>query len=302
MATSTLYDSDLPDIPATFFATLGLQPQIITRALDRLLEQDTAVLQATLIYTAAYRPHPQWPTLRHFQDYLTQKYDTLTWEWIPLQLTPETPILRDVQTPAEAEIAFRVIYRQLRALKQDGWRLQTLIAGGRKSMIVYAMVSAQLLFDPEDHLWHLFSHEEDTTPHVPPTASKLVEIPIFHLGGLMPMVRQLLLNAEDPTLAINLYQEHENVEKVLRLRQFWQECEPLDQQLIQLAFIGYSNSQIGEQVGLSDSAVNNRLSAVADRFFRSPAYGKRLTNRPKHIRPLLLHHLRPLLLKLSPPI
>lgn len=281
-------------------ATLGLQPQIITRSLDWLLDNGHEIGEVTVIHTSTFRPHPHWPSLDHFCKDVEAYYHPLQWRWVPIKNQADE-LLEDVETPHAAELVFRLIYNETKRVKRDGRRLHGLIAGGRKSMIVYTMVSAQLLFDVDDRLWHLFSEDEGPDPHLPESRrhhSHLLEIPILHLAGLMPMVRQLILDSDDPTAAIRLYREHEDVEKIMRLREFYEEqCDDIDRQILLLAYRGFSNSQIAEQVFLGDARVATRITQASNRFYSM--YGRRLSPQPGRIRLRLLHDLGPLLRRLT---
>ena len=287
----------------TLIATLGLQPQVITRSLDWLLADIEPDLQEVhLIHTATFhRNHPHWRHLRDFKTYLKETYPTITCHFIPIKDEGEQTVW-DVETPETAELAFKIIFNTVRQLKQASHRLHGLIAGGRKSMIVYTMISAQLLFDEDDQLWHLFSIQETQDPHVPlgiKDQSHLVEIPILHLAGLMPMVRELILSSNDPTRAISLYRKHENVERLVRLQRFLREdCDEIDQKILYLLSDGLSNRQIGDKVGLATSAVGNRVTQTARLFYRR-VYGRILRPWPTHIRAQLFKDLGPLLHQLE---
>ncbi|MFW6096868.1 MAG: CRISPR-associated ring nuclease [Chloroflexota bacterium] len=283
-------------------ATLGLQPQIITRSLDLLLDDEIEprLGEVIIVHTAAFpRQHPHWASLEELKQYLKDTYPQIRWRWAPIQ-DENGETVHDVETPDKAELTFRLIYNEVKRVKRDGRRLHGLIAGGRKSMIVYTMVSAQLLFDVDDRLWHLFSVDEGPTPHSPDSGrhrSHLVEIPVMHLAGLMPMVRQLILDSDDPTAAIRLYREHEDVERIMRLREFYESCDETDQKILLLAYRGYSNSQIADEVFLSQSRITTRINSVAERFYTT-VHGRRLSPYPGHIRLRLLHDMRPFLNKL----
>ena len=244
-----------PTAPPAFIATLGLQPQVITRGLDSLLSIEPGIERGIIIHTRSYRSHPDWPPFETFQRYIEAHYATIDWQWIPIQEESQEP-LADVDTPDSAELAFKIIFNTTKNLKREGFRLHNLIAGGRKSIIVYSMVSAQLIFDVEDKLWHIFSDDEhnrglNTRPHPPPTV-QLVEIPILHLAGLMPMVRELILHSDDPTRALHLYREHEDVERNIHMLRFLrEECDVIDRRIMWLYVKDHSNQQIAQRVSLS---------------------------------------------------
>ena len=65
--------------------------------------------------------------------------------FIPLMAPDDNP-LPDVADPEQVEIAFRALYQVLRDHKLDGFRVHLSIAGGRKSLSVFGMAAAQLLF------------------------------------------------------------------------------------------------------------------------------------------------------------
>lgn len=297
---------NLPLPAPAFIATLGLQPQVITRAADRLLQLEPALDRAVIIHTSAYRPHPHWPAFADFQTYLTQRYPTIIWEWIPIAEPGQSP-LEDVDTPHGAEIAFQVIYNATRALKRQGYRLHSLIAGGRKSIIVYSILTAQLLFDPNDRLWHLFSEDEyhrdlGLRPHVPDELVALVEIPVLYVSRIAPMVRELILHSDDPARAIRFYREQDDAEQLVRLQRFFDGCDPIDRQILLLRYRGLPNLDVADRVHLSDSAVTNRLKAVAERFYRDPGLGGgRYAQLPDRPHRAILIHLRPILERMSSP-
>jgi CRISPR-associated protein Csx14 len=293
---------DPNDNSPALIATLGLQPQVITRSLDILLADIEPELgEVVLVHTAAW-PHnyPHWRSLAEFQSHLQQTYPALTWRWVPIRDSRGNEV-RDVETPELAAQVFRTIFREVRNIKQSGRRLHGLIAGGRKSMIVYTMVSAQVLFDIDDRLWHLFSRDEGPTPHLSAEnkrLSRLLEVPVLHLAGFMPMVRGIILDNDDPMAAVNLFREHENRERMVRLSDFYYSCDAVDQQIMRLAYKGFSNSQIGEKVFLHEATVSGRLGQVAERFFQ-----KGIVTPPKplpnNLRLALLHYMRPYLSKLE---
>jgi CRISPR-associated protein Csx14 len=287
-----------------FVATLGLQPQIITRALDKLLRIEPGIARGTIIHTSTYRDHPNWPTLTDFKIYLDAHYPNIQWDWIPIE-RPGLPPLDDVDSPLGAEVAFQVIYNVTRELKRLDHHLHCLIAGGRKSIIIYSVLSAQLLFDSHDKLWHVFSDDEHSRelalrPHVADAIVQLVEIPVLYVSRVAPMVRELILHSDDPSRAIRFYQEHEDVETLIRMQRFFDQCDPIDQQIILLRFQGQPNLTVAEKVHLSDSAVTNRLKSVAERFYSDPLLGGgRYNQLPDKPHRTLLFHLSPLLRRMS---
>ncbi len=290
--------------PAALVATLGLQPQVITRALDRLRPLEPRLERAVIIHTAEYRPHPQWPTLADFRAYLERAYAPLAIELTPIA-RPGEPPLRDVESPDEAEVAFRVIYNVTRELKRRDYRLHSLIAGGRKSIIIYSVLSAQLLFDAHDRLWHIFSADEynrelGLRPHVPEDVAQLAAIPVLYVSRVMPMIRELILHSDDPTRAVRIFEAQESAETLTYLQGFYDQCDPLDKEILKLRFRGIPNAEIATRVSLSESAISNRLRDVAKRYYRDESQGRsRYAELPPNPQGAILIALRPILSQLT---
>lgn len=272
----------------TLIATLGFAPQVITRSLDCILQADIEpqLKQVVIVHTSTFQPRePHWPSFPHFISYLEARYPQLTFIFTPIT-DKNGRILYDIDHPDAAEKTFATLFRVIRELKQANCRLHGLISGGRKIMIVYLMVACQLLFGEEDRLWYLFSSQLSWEPHnfaeTGLSLDRLVEIPFFHLAATMPMMHALIVDSNDPIAAMRLYRQKQTPGHLHKLQQFYQSCDAIDQQILLLSHQGYSQQQIGEQVGLSVSAVTNRLSKAADQFY-THVYGKPLRPRPKHI-------------------
>ncbi len=285
----------------TLIATIGHAPQVVTRALDWLLQpdQEPNLAHVVLVHTRSYNPdRSHWPSFEHFTAYLTAHYG-ISVQLAPIQDRAGRTIF-DTNSVAEAELTFNTVFNVVRELKRERRRLHGLMAGGRKNMIIYMMLAAQLLFHEDDRLWHLFSEPERITPHAP-DESTLVEIPVFQLATTMPMMHALIVESHDPAAAMRLYRREVTPNQLRKLQAFYYEgCDEADREILRLAYRGMSNEQIGNIVGLSGSRVSGRISEMALRFY-TPQYGGVLRNategavRPKHVRQPFLDALRPLL-------
>jgi CRISPR-associated protein Csx14 len=284
-------------------ATLGLQPQVITRSMDILLDDIEPDLgEAIIIHTSAFPfSHRYWRDLADFQEDMAKTYPKIQWRWVPIA-DAAGRVVDDVETPEAAELAFQIIYREVKRIKQQWRKVHGLIAGGRKSMIVFTMVSAQLLFGIEDRLWHLFSTDEGPDPHLPESRkhhSRLIEIPVMHLAGFMPVIHRMMLDSNDPLSAISVYREHEDNARLLRLREFFDSRDEIDQQILILAYRGYSNRQIADRVYIQEGGISRRVTSMADEFYEK-VQPPPPSPYPGRIRLRLLHDMRALLEKLPP--
>src|SRR5437588_11828076 len=77
------------------------------------------------------------------------------------------------------------VYRFIQEMKQQPRHIHLSVTGGRRLMALLAISAAQLLFDPFDHIWHIYTPEhikervkDGTCRHVPPdTDVNLIEVP-----------------------------------------------------------------------------------------------------------------------------
>src|SRR5690606_18883394 len=109
-------------------------------------------------------------------------------------LTPDGPI-RDVLSDAEARAYLDTFYLALLERKQQNATVHLNVAGVRKLMTMYAMVAAQLLFDEDDRLWHLYTAAEvirrgNFWPQ-PGDETKLVAVPVLRWGPVAPVLTRL---------------------------------------------------------------------------------------------------------------
>jgi CRISPR-associated Csx14 family protein len=168
-------------MPSVFVATLGQRPEAITIALDLLRERDpidTVVIihtdkHASAIASAYDRLHAV----------MMRDYAELNVIYREVRRS-DGHSLHDIIDYQTASDYFRDIYRTLLEYKQGGNRLHVLIAGGRKSMTVYAALAAALIFSREDNLWHVVSPDHLIMPehfHVSPELREqvyLIDMPI----------------------------------------------------------------------------------------------------------------------------
>ena len=182
-------------------ATLGSKPQLITLALDCLQEMGECPNSLIVIHASKNRPETKLALDRLQQD-MARTYPRLRHQWEELQ--DDRKPLADITSPEEVNAAFRLVYAQVRAAKLDDKKAHLLIAGGRRTLTVAGMSTAQILFDDEDRVWHLASHpdlEASGELHAREGQwARLIPIPIIPWGRLSP-VFDVLRSVDDPFVA-----------------------------------------------------------------------------------------------------
>ncbi len=141
-------------------ATLGSEPQVVTLALDKLLSAGHRISRVVVIHTQS----DQEPVLSALQilheEFVEKQHYGSRIIYAPHLLAGENGPLSDVATTREIDEAFRSVYTQLRQHKLAGRTIHLCIAGGRKTMTMFAMAAAQILFEIDDYVWHVVSSKK----------------------------------------------------------------------------------------------------------------------------------------------
>lgn len=159
---------------AVLVTTLGAEAPVVAITTQLLLAQGTRLVAVELLYTvpgdpairsalaevqAAFASHPQWP---------------------PLILTQLA--VADVLSPGELDAFGNALFAVLKRWLRQGCAIHLLLAGGRKSMAMIGVTTAQLLFGPEDRLWYLYSDDRlrDSGRHLLRSTddARLLQIPL----------------------------------------------------------------------------------------------------------------------------
>jgi RNA polymerase sigma factor (sigma-70 family) len=252
---------------SVLIATLGSKPQLATLALDCLHEMRESPVSLILIHASKTRPETQ-KAIEKIQADILRSHPDVQLNTVELQGNGQA--LADITSPEEVQVAFRAVYSQVRAAKLDGRKVHMLIAGGRRTLTVAGMATAQILFDDEDRLWHLASHPDlETSGNLHAREgewTRLIPIPIIPWGRLSP-VFDVLRAVDDPFAAAQKLSE-------LRLREQWDQAR-----IFVLAHLSSAERNVVELLvrdGLSQNEIADRLNLstrTVEQHLRS-AYGK----------------------------
>lgn len=224
-------------------ATLGAEPQVMTLALDALMADGARITRVVVVHTLADREPIRSSLERLHQEFVVNRFYGDRVLYIPHLLAGSAGPLVDVVTPEEIDSAFQNMYMLLRQFKHAGYSIHLCLAGGRKTMALFAMAAAQILFDAGDHVWHLVSDpalvasKELHAAH--PNDVTLVPVPVARWGRIRPddlsRARDFIENALTPA---------EREVTMLLIRE------------------GLSNAALAERLGKSTKTIANQLSSV----------------------------------------
>lgn len=249
---------------STLIATLGSKAQIITLTLDLLRQRNELPREVVVVHTHHDRPETA-EALARLQADLPLVYPQVSWR--SLELRDEAGPLGDVTAPHEVEVAFRMLYAEVHAAKSANQAVHLMIAGGRRTLSVFGMATAQLLFDENDHLWHLSSHpdlEESGRLHAGPGEwARLIPIPVVLWGRLSPVFGELSVVSDPFEAAERLRQFH--------LREKWDAARTFilgslsgaERKVVELlAREGLTDAEIANRLSISPRTVERHLSDI----------------------------------------
>lgn len=250
----------------TLLATLGSEAQVVTLTLDALLQRGEAVRRAIIIHTAPETEPIAGALARLLAELRSPHYpDPLQIE--TLALTGPRGPLADVDSVDGAQAAFTTLYRAVRAEKLAGRRVHLSIAGGRKTMAVFGMAVAQLLFDTDDRLSHLVSQgallAEKRMHADPGDEPHLIEIPVLLWRAVSPVLVELS-DIEDPFVAVER-------QRALRLQETLDEARafvlgalsPAERRAVELLVReSLSDQELAARLALSPRTVEQHLRSA----------------------------------------
>lgn len=255
--------------PTILIATLGAEPQVVTLALDALLAQGKPITNVVVVHTNP-SDEPIAGGLARLQQEFAEyvPYRAISLKSLVLTSSPDNAPLNDLLDTEEINAAFAGLYKFLHQQKSKGHGLHLLIAGGRKTMAIFAFAAAQIIFGEDDHVWHLVSDErlrQTRRLHAQPhDRIHLIEVP-FVRWNYLPGTPQFLAVGARTALA-QVDTQHQQ----LRRRQaqaFLKQLSRAEREVVQLLVeTALTNDALAARLEKSPRTIANQLSSIYRKF------------------------------------
>ncbi|HUN23590.1 MAG TPA: CRISPR-associated ring nuclease [Anaerolineales bacterium] len=240
--------------------TLGTKPQLATLPLHLLANRGVAV-------DAIWLVHPHLPTQPAFAQAIQQLNSTLPALFPSVQVRFVPLPNSDVDSPAGIQALMDCLYGLFAEIKRAEGVIHFGIAGGRRTMGMFGMVAAQLLFDERDRIWHIHSSAElEASRRLLPADGDvcyLVEVPVVRWGSLSPIFSERLSNAHSLAQALQAQKDLRLQDKFLLARVFIEEIlTPGEARVLAVAQEGVETLAIAERLSSSVATVETHLGAI----------------------------------------
>ncbi len=246
-------------------ATLGSEPQVVTAGLDLLRADGVGIRRVEVVHTTAPGT-PIEDALSRLKD-AAADYANPPIPFVFLALEENGKPFADTESRAAGEAALRLMYQRIAHAKANGETVHLLIAGGRKTMSIFGMVAAQMLFDEEDRLWHLYSAGDFLTSKrmhpQPGDAVQLAAIPVVRWGEISPAWLSLR-GIADPAAALEAIRRLQLERRREDMHSFVMgTLTPAERQVVEtLVTTGWGDREIAAHLHLSPRTVEQHLRAA----------------------------------------
>ena len=251
-------------------ATVGTSPQVVTLALDELLNRGFAIRRVLIVQPteATSGIAEALDRLRAEAPFYQEKHG-IAFDFRVFEEDGYQP--SDTLDKRDAEAVLQTLNRELRAAKDAGWRVHLSIAGGRKVISAFGTVAAQLHFDADDCCWHVVEGKQADRLAMHPAPGEsviLVDVPILSWKLWKRVIAGSLSLAltDDPIQTEQLLRHLEsNVERAQKLRDFYfRELNKTERRVLALlALKGLRNDELKAQLGCS---VKNPISNIIQKY------------------------------------
>jgi CRISPR-associated protein Csx14 len=181
-------------------ATMAGGPQVVTFALDELLQRGEVIHEVIVIHLSPQAdPLTGQALTKLMAEFPDDRYAGQPCRLRFFPIRKDSRRLDDIRDDAAVNVAWSTIYELIASLKTQGRHLHVCISGGRRMLALLAMSAAMLHFDHRDRLWHMYTPSEflerardGAIMHArPEDGVRLLQVPLVPWGAYLPALRAL---------------------------------------------------------------------------------------------------------------
>lgn len=252
----------------TLLATLGGQPQVVTFALDLLLQQSEAVDEVVVVHPPPHTTALQQSLRVLAGEFAGNQYQGHGCHLRRVEIDGQPDSVGEIEDELAAEAVWQLFHGLIRKLKADDRRLHVLVTGGPRLTGLLALSAATLLFDHTDRLWHLYTPRAlreqargGALLHAGPEAGvRLIPVPMAPWGAYFPALRDLAQVTPQQAIAERTRQmEHR---EHVRCRAVLAQLKPRQVEALQALAAGLSPQEVAERMVVSLKTVDGYKTAI----------------------------------------
>jgi CRISPR-associated protein Csx14 len=248
-------------------ATLGMEPQVVTITLDRLLTLGYQIKEVAVVYTFSPGIEESLATIE--AEYAKGLYPGVRLRKAPV-VSSAGPVV-DFCGEEELRALLRTLYGEVRRARRSGATVHLCVSGGRKVMGIIGMVVAQLLFGPRDCVWHLVTEGwhpgAERRLHLKSTDRVwLVPVPVLRWNEAGTLVRTVA-ELEDPAEVVAWYERLSRENRMKREEEFirrW--LTKAEREVARLVCKGLNNAAVARALCKSEQTVANQLCSIYEKL------------------------------------
>ncbi|MGC9371615.1 MAG: CRISPR-associated ring nuclease [Paracoccaceae bacterium] len=241
--------------------TMGGQAQVVTFALDALLERGASIDTVLVLHLAVDRLRVRRALAQLTAEFAGDLYrgHPCAFRHIPIQRDGRP--LSAIDDARAAEAAWALGRDLLAELKDAGQRLHICLAGGPRILALTLTSAAALYCDHDDRLWHLYTPRpfmvrarDGAILHAPADAGvRLLPVPLMPWGAYLPGLRDLMHPARGPQLS---------PQDVAACQAVWQRLTPRQREVVEVLADGALLQETADALGITLNTLNTHKTEI----------------------------------------
>jgi len=248
-------------------ATLGTEPQIVTISLYHFETILKKKIDEVAVITTHSNNEAMKDSIRQLKEFFNSNNTLKNKRLKIIYIKNNNDYISDITTKDDITALVKTLYDVLKEYKRKEYKVDFLIAGGRKPMSIYSFLIASSLFDSDDKLWYLVSSDEllKTKNFIPEDASSysIVEVPIISASDISPII---IANG----FSFEQFLEEQKKRLTEKKKRYWKEflrsLTKQEEKVINLMFSGLSNKEIAQKLNVSVRTVEHHVQNIYMKF------------------------------------